>query len=203
MKVEFCRNPSEAQELLSEFLALEASGWKERNGTAIRTCPSTVAFYRTLIQNLSAQGLWEWQTIRVGTRLAAAGFEMRCGTSSLLAMTTFDEDFADCRPGNLLAHEILEEAFANQEVHEICLMSRFPSDQIWRMSYDEDVDVHLVRGGIVPALFQLPSVAVHAVYQDYIRPQVPQSVKLAYRKFRRRGERKPKRAPQSARSNTR
>ena len=61
------------------------------------------------------------------------------------------------------------------------------------MREDEYVDVHLVRRCVVPVLFQLPRIAMRSVYQDYVRPRIPAVVKQAYRKFKRRGDRKPRR----------
>ena len=173
---------------LPEYLALEASGWKGRNGTAMVSDPGTVAFYKTLIENFASQGRWEWHTIRVDERIVAAEMGVRCGSSLILLKYAFDEDFADCRPGHLLTEAVFKDAFERPEIDEINHMSFSSSDHHWRMSQDEYVDAHLVRRDALPILLQLPGVAVRSAYQNHVRPRIPAVVKDACLKFKRRGD---------------
>jgi len=107
----------------------------------------------------------------------------------------FDEDFADCRPGTLLIEVTFREGFSRPEIDDVNPMSASDAQRIWHMPRDEYVDVHLVRRSVLPVLLQLP----HSVYQDYVRPSIPSVVKKAYRKFRREGDHKPRRAAEAAR----
>jgi hypothetical protein len=124
---------------------------------------------------------------------------VRCETSLILPKYAFDEDFAFCSPGNLLTGEVFKDAFARAGITEINHMSLSDSDYWWRMSQDKYVDVHLVRRSVIATLFQLPSVATRSLYQDYVRPRLPAVVTKLYRKFKRRGNRKPRR-PSAERS---
>jgi CelD/BcsL family acetyltransferase involved in cellulose biosynthesis len=195
--VELRKGAAADENFLPEFLALEASGWKGRNGTAMVNDPNTVAFYTTLIRNLAAQGYWEWHIIRVNGRPVVAGMGARCGRALMLPKYAFDEDFADCMPGSLLIGEIIRDSFSRTEIDEINPMSSLDAGRFWRMSEDEYVDVHLVRRGVPGQLFQLPRVAMRSVYQDYVRPRIPATLKQAFRRFKRRGDRKPRRAAES------
>jgi CelD/BcsL family acetyltransferase involved in cellulose biosynthesis len=180
-------------QFLPEFLDLEASGWKGRCGTAIANSPSTVAFYETLIRNLAAQGRWEWHVIRVGERIVAAEMAVCSQASLVLLKYTFDEDFADCRPGHLLTEEVYKDAFSRSKIDEINHMSLSASDQYWRMAQDEYVDVHLVRRHAAAILLQLPPFIMRSMYQDFVRPRIPTFLKQTYHKFKHRSDRKPRR----------
>lgn len=199
VSVEMTKGTDVREDFLAEFVALEASGWKGRNGTAMLNDSNVVAFYTTLVKNFAAQGYWEWHAIRVDGQLVIAGMGARCGAGLMLPKYAFNEDFADCMPGSLLIGEIVKEAFSRAELDEINPMSKSPPDRFWRMSEDEYTHVHLVRQGFVPMLLQLSRVMVRSTYQDHIRPRIPSAVRDAYRNFKRRGGRKPGRAASTSR----
>jgi hypothetical protein len=186
-----------SEEFLNEFLALEASGWKGRNGTSISNDIRSVAFYTTLMRNFLADGRWEWQILRVDGRPVAAGMGVQCGEALMLPKFAFDESFADCRPGSLLTKEIIESAFSRSGISEVNPMSRLDWDCHWRMSRDEYIDLHLVRRSTLPMLFQLPAVTAKSIYHDQVKPRIPAAFKKAHDRFKRRGDRKPRRAADS------
>jgi CelD/BcsL family acetyltransferase involved in cellulose biosynthesis len=180
------RKGSAGEEFLSEFLRLEGSGWKGRNGTAIVNSPTVVAFYTTLVRNLASQGRIEWHAIRVDNRLVAAEMCIRCGGSLTQPKQAYDEDFADCKPGHLLRAETIKDAFSRPELVEFNPMSDAQAHRLWRMPLDDYIDVHLIRRGVLPAVFQFSRVAARAAYQSYVRPRIPVLVKKAYSQFRLR-----------------
>jgi hypothetical protein len=194
VSVEIRRGPAATEDFLTEYLALDASGWKGRNGTSIIDNPSVLAFYITLIRNFAAQGRWEWHVLRIGERVIAAGMGVLCGASLMLPKIAFNEDFADCMPGSLLTAEVIKHAFFTRKLDEINHLSKADWHGLWRMSQDEYVDVHLIPRSVVPMLFRLPCIAMRSIYQGYVQPRIPAAVKEAYRTFKRRGDRKPRRA---------
>jgi hypothetical protein len=195
--VEVKRGTPDGEEFLPEFVALEASGWKGRNGTAMAGNPGAVAFYATLAKNLGSEAGFEWHVIRVQDQVVAAQMCVRCGGSLMLAKIAFDESYADCRPGHLLTGEVLRDAFARADIVEVNHLSNADWEGYWRMSYDEYVDMQLVRRGLAPGLFELPQAAARYAYQNYVRPRIPARLKQAYRAYRRRGDRKPLRSAES------
>ncbi|WP_210485787.1 GNAT family N-acetyltransferase [Microvirga antarctica] len=195
--VELLRGEDATEAFLPEFIALEASGWKGRNGTSIADNPRVVAFYETLVTNFARQGRWEWHTIRVDGRLIAAQMGARCGSGLMLPKYSFDEDFAEFRPGSLLTGEVLRDAFARGEIDEVNPMSDGEAHRTWHMQPEGYLNAHLVRRGPVAAVLQLPRIEAWSFYQNVVRPRIPPGLKAAYQKFRRRGERKPRRAATS------
>src|SRR5438105_8180106 len=65
--------------LLDDFLALEAAGWKGREGTSIASDAGLVAFYRAAVSGLSSRGWLEWHFLDIGGRPAAAHLAVRFG----------------------------------------------------------------------------------------------------------------------------
>jgi hypothetical protein len=179
------------EDFLAEFLDLEASGWKGRNGTAIANSPAATAFFSRLVRNFAAQGRFEWHAIRVEGRLVVAGMGTRCGASLMLPKYAFDEDFVDCMPGSLLTEEIFKDAFSRAELTEINHMSDAMSDRLWHMPCDAYVDAHLIRRAVLPMVSHLPHIAAWCAYQDHVRPRIPAALKEAWREYRRRGGRRP------------
>jgi CelD/BcsL family acetyltransferase involved in cellulose biosynthesis len=194
VSVQIIKGSPQAEDFLADFIALEASGWKGRNGTAMAGNPKAVAFYSELARNLGVQQNFEWHVVRVKEDIVAAQLCIRCGGSLMLAKIAFNETYADCRPGHLLTGEVLKTAFSHPDIVEVNHLSNADSEGYWRMSYDEYADVHLVRRSMLPLLFRLPHALVEFAYQNYARPWIPTRVKKAYRAFRRRGDRKPLRS---------
>ncbi|MBM6584247.1 GNAT family N-acetyltransferase [Microvirga sp. BT689] len=195
VSIEIRRGSDAGEDLLLEFLALEASGWKGRNGTAILNHADVTGFYTSLVRNLSARGNLEWHVIRLGERLVAAQMAVLCGTSLFLLCYAFDEDFADCRPGTLLTEVTFREGFSRPEIDEVNPMSDFETHRIWHMPRDKYVDAYIIRRSVLPVLLQLPQF----VYQNHVRPRIPEVVMKAYRKFGRDRYHKPRRASEAAR----
>ncbi len=197
--VELRKGAEAKAEFTPEFMALEASGWKGRYGGATLSHADSFAFYTALIENFAAQDRLEWHLIWVDAILVAARLVLRCNTALMLLRYAFNEDFADCRVGTLLNEATFKDAFARPEIHELNPMSKAQAHAFWHMSDEECIDVHLVRRAAVPMLFQVPSVLLRAAYLIHIRPRVPEAGIQVYRRFRRRGGLKPRRAAEAKR----
>lgn len=189
------RKGAEAKaDFMPQFMALEASGWKGRYGGATLSHADSFAFYTALVENFAAQGRLEWHLIWVDVTLVAARIILRCNRSLTLLRYAFNEDFAECRVGTLLNEATFKDAFARLEIHELNPMSKAQAHAFWHMSDENYVDVHLVRRAAVPILCRWPWVLLRTAYWTHVRPWVPEAVKQVYRQFKRRGDRKPKRA---------
>ena len=190
VSVELVRGNAAKEDFFQEFLALEASGWKGRMGTAILNNPDKRAFFTTVVRNFARQGRLEWHSIRVDGRLIAGQLGIRCREALILPRYAYDEDFSECSPGHILTEEVIKDAFSRDELVEINPMS--PADQcrLWHMEREDYSDVHLVRRSLLPLLVHLPYLAARAAYHDYVRSRIPVTVKRAIRQFKRREYRK-------------
>jgi CelD/BcsL family acetyltransferase involved in cellulose biosynthesis len=181
VSVDILQGLSAREDFLAEFLALEASGWKGRERSAIVNRPDLVAFYTALIRNFAAEGRLEWHTLRVDGRLVAAQMGLRCGASVIIPKIAYDEEFAACMPGNLLTGEVIKDLFSRPDISELNYLSDADWQRAWRMDQDSYVDVHLVRKDMLPVLLHLPRVLAGKVYQDHVRPRIPASLRTGWR----------------------
>jgi CelD/BcsL family acetyltransferase involved in cellulose biosynthesis len=186
VSVELRRGAEAGDDFLAEFLALEASGWKGRMGTAILNDPDLVAFYTRLVRNFAAKGRLEWHAIRVEGRLVAAQLGIRCGTSLMLPKYAYNEDFADCWPGHLLIEEVIRDAFARPEIAELNPMSDGSQHRLFHMARDEYANVRLIRRTVVSVSLRLVRSTARSVYRDHLRPRVHPVMKQLSGAFHRR-----------------
>lgn len=112
-----------------EALAVEASGWKGRNGTAIRSRPDTLAFYSEIASWAAGRGILRLATLDVGGRMAAFVLGFREGDTFFDLKNGYDDALASARPGAVLHHLLLERCFEDG-------VSRFEflgSDDPWKL----------------------------------------------------------------------
>ena len=107
---EFVDGPAAWQEL-DRFVALEASGWKGREKSAIRSSPGTLAYFKSLTRELSARGWLELDFMSAGDRLLAAEVNVRFAGVLHEVRCAYDESFADFAPGTILLERSLRRAF--------------------------------------------------------------------------------------------
>jgi CelD/BcsL family acetyltransferase involved in cellulose biosynthesis len=103
-EVEFLwtRDPALLPDFFEQFLALEASGWKGAEGTAIKCNPTLVRFYAGLMTAFGESGDCEINLMRVGGQNVAGDFALlSAGTWNQLKMA-YDEEFRKNSPGYVL-----------------------------------------------------------------------------------------------------
>lgn len=131
---ERCRDDRDLALWCSEFLALEAAGWKGRAGSALACDAGTENLFREALAGAATAGRLERLTLRLdGAPLAMlATFVTPPGAFSF--KTAFDERFARFSPGVLLQREnldILERA--DIAWSDSCAAADHPMiDRIWR-----------------------------------------------------------------------
>jgi CelD/BcsL family acetyltransferase involved in cellulose biosynthesis len=172
VSVEMRRGAAAGDDFLAEFLALEASGWKGRMGTAILNDPDLVTFYTRLVRSFAAKGRLEWHMIRVEGRLVAAQMGIRCGASLMLPKYAYDEGFAECWPGHLLVEEVIRDAFARPEIAELNPMSDGNQHRLFHLPRDEYANVRLVRRTAMSVSRRFVRGTVRSVYRDHLRPRI-------------------------------
>lgn len=109
---EACRGGARVSGVLEEGLAIEASGWKGRRGTAIACDPATLRFYRRVASWAGAHGWLLLTTLRIDGRMVAFsfGFEHHGVVSGL--KIGYDEAHAKLAPGLALMHRTFDFALA-------------------------------------------------------------------------------------------
>ncbi len=102
------RQPEEVRLRMEEFLALEASGWKGRQRTAIVMDRYRAAFAREAITNLAQADAVRIHTIDLDGVAIASMVVFLMGGEAYTWKTGYDETYARYSPGKLLLSELTE-----------------------------------------------------------------------------------------------
>jgi CelD/BcsL family acetyltransferase involved in cellulose biosynthesis len=148
--------------LLVEGLAVEGSGWKTEQGTAILSRPETHAFYRLVAAWAAARGSLRLAFLRLDGRAIAFHFTIEEGGSAYQLKGGYDPDFRELAPGQLLVQEMIRWAFARglRTYEFLGADEAFKLD--WTASMRQRIALH--------AFPRSPSGAVAWTAQSYGRP---------------------------------
>ncbi|HEX3153897.1 MAG TPA: GNAT family N-acetyltransferase [Candidatus Angelobacter sp.] len=97
-------------EALEKFYALEASGWKGAEGTAIKCDPRTRQFYDAIAQAAARDGYLSLDFLELNGKPIAGHFGFNLRGRYFLAKAGYDEAFRRHGPGQLLVNEILNQS---------------------------------------------------------------------------------------------
>jgi len=109
--VEFRKPADDLDELLREGFAVEGSGWKSAQGTAIASDPDTLRFYTGVARWAAEQGWLVLAFLRVNGRVAAFDLCIEQGGSTYVLKGGYDPAFRAFAPRTLLLHDSLVRAF--------------------------------------------------------------------------------------------
>jgi CelD/BcsL family acetyltransferase involved in cellulose biosynthesis len=123
---------------LEEGLALEASGWKGREGTAMAQDPATRGFYEGLACEAASQGYLSIFFLRVGGRAAAFHFGLTCEGRYYLPKLGIEEALGACSPGQLIVEDVLGDCCARGLAEFDFLGPNMP----WKQDWTDRVRVH-------------------------------------------------------------
>jgi CelD/BcsL family acetyltransferase involved in cellulose biosynthesis len=120
---------------LEEFLALEASGWKGRAGSAARDHADIRAFMERAVTGLAADGNARVDRLMHGGRPLAASIALRSGDTTWFWKTAYDESFARGSPGVQIALDLTQALLAEPAIARVdsCATAGHPMiDHLWR-----------------------------------------------------------------------
>jgi CelD/BcsL family acetyltransferase involved in cellulose biosynthesis len=101
---------------IEDFLELEASGWKGRQGTAFLCDPAGAAFMRSAIVALAEQGCATIDALEIDGLPVSMQLILRCGPAAFTWKTAFDERFQDFSPGMLLLEDYTTSLLADERI---------------------------------------------------------------------------------------
>jgi CelD/BcsL family acetyltransferase involved in cellulose biosynthesis len=113
---EVARSPQQVSTAVETFLALEASGWKGRRGTALAQVAGDAAFIRRATKSLAQSGQCRIITLRAGPTPVAAGIVLRHLNRAFFFKLGVDERFAKFSPGVQLTLELTHHLCADPAI---------------------------------------------------------------------------------------
>jgi CelD/BcsL family acetyltransferase involved in cellulose biosynthesis len=103
--------PADLERELSRGIALEASGWKGKERTAMASHDDTRTFYESVARAFHASGELALSSIAVDGRLVAFDLALLEGDRYWLLKTGYDEAFRSLAPGLVLRRHVIERCF--------------------------------------------------------------------------------------------
>lgn len=133
-----CDGTDEVDDALSDFLALEASGWKGKGGTAIARDPALVRFYARIARDAAARGGLAIRALTLDGRPVAIHLGLVHRGAYLLPKTAYDESLSQVSPGQLLQREVLAEC----EARGLALFDFLGPDMPWKRDWEPEHAPH-------------------------------------------------------------
>ena len=144
------RAPQEVQAAAKDFLAMEASGWKGRLGSALTSRQSSHAFARTMLEEQAVLGKCHIDTLAIDGRPIAMGVVLITGHEAFLWKIAFDEAYADYSPGVQFMLEFSQRQALDSDITitDSCAIPDHPMfNHIWTDKMPiSDIFVSLSRG---------------------------------------------------------
>lgn len=116
---------------LEKFLAIEASGWKSREESAIASDRNLVDFYRKLIERLNSLKWLEWEFLEAGGQTLAANLALKFKSTLFLVKIGYNEEHARLAPGSRLMELVLQRAFDDSNIATVDLLT----DMEWHTNW--------------------------------------------------------------------
>jgi CelD/BcsL family acetyltransferase involved in cellulose biosynthesis len=108
--------PEAVRQALEEFLAMEMSGWKGRQGTALASSEGDAAFMRGAMAVLAEHGSAAIHSIYLDGKPVSMQLVARSGSAAFTWKTAYDEAFQDFSPGMLLLEDYTTAFLADKAI---------------------------------------------------------------------------------------
>jgi hypothetical protein len=116
VRFDVARTPDDVAAAIEIFLALEASGWKAKRGTALMQDPGDAGFIRRATRALAGTGQCEIVTLRAGDTPVASAVVLRHQDRAFYFKLGVDERFAKLSPGVQLTLDLTRHLCADPAI---------------------------------------------------------------------------------------
>jgi CelD/BcsL family acetyltransferase involved in cellulose biosynthesis len=173
------RNYSAADpEALEKFYALEASGWKGAEGTAIKCHPATRQFYDAVAQAAARDGYLSLDFLELNGKPIAGHFGFNLRGRYFLAKAGYDEAFRRHGPGQLLVNEILSQT-RERGLREFDFVGPATWDESrWASARRTNYRVFIFRKSFYGALLYAARIAARDIARKLLGRQKDESAPL-------------------------
>jgi CelD/BcsL family acetyltransferase involved in cellulose biosynthesis len=122
----------------ADALRLEASGWKDREGTSICSDPAVQRFYTLLTERATEGGWLELIFLKVGDRRIATSYGSTYDGRLFLFKTGYDPEYATCSPFKLLTYFAIRHAY-EQGLREVDFLG---DSEPWKLEWTTTARAH-------------------------------------------------------------
>lgn len=142
-------------ECLDRFCQIEKSGWKGRRGTAIANSDTVMTMYKAIVIGLQEAGVVEWHFLSGDGKDLAGHMAFRYRDRLVLWKLSYNENYANCSPGNQLLREIIKRESQKLICAEIDLTTDQNWYQKWKMRPRPYIHVRIYRRQNVTGISKL------------------------------------------------
>jgi CelD/BcsL family acetyltransferase involved in cellulose biosynthesis len=165
-------------EALEKFYALEASGWKGAEGTAIKCHPATRQFYDAVAQAAARDGYLSLDFLELNGKPIAGHFGFNLRGRYFLAKAGYDEAFRRHGPGQLLVNEILNQTH-ERGLREFDFVGPATWDESrWASARRTNYRVFIFRKSLYGALLYAARIASRDIVRKLLGRQEDESAPL-------------------------
>ncbi|RYZ37020.1 MAG: GNAT family N-acetyltransferase [Myxococcaceae bacterium] len=138
VEVERVSGPEGLEAKLEEAFALEQSGWKARQGTAIGQAEHRRGFYTALARVAAERGWLGLYFLRLDSKAVAFQYGLEYGSRYLAMKPGYDEALAEVSPGHLLTENLVQDCIG-RGLKELDLLG---DDAPYKREWTQDVRQH-------------------------------------------------------------
>jgi len=153
---------------LDTFIALESSGWKGRQASAVSSDPRTLRLYRSFARGAAARGLLRLYLLELDGRALAGDLGCAVGGVGFLIKTGFDDAQAHLAPGLVLRGEVLRACIDERLVGYDFL----GGPDAYKVRWTDDVRPRVAMQG-----YRGVAGVAFSAYHSHIRPVLSQAVR--------------------------
>jgi len=106
--------PHQVDALFDDFVRIEATGWKARNGSSLSHRHTLRAFFREYARLVSQSGAARFSFLDLNDTPIAAQFSVEYANRLWVLKIGYDEAWSHCSPGRQLLAETMHDAFDRQ-----------------------------------------------------------------------------------------
>ena len=137
--------PGEIERAFTEFVDLEAAGWKGHtgHGMAIKVKPRLDKFYRRLMRDADSGWKCEIHLLKAGNLCLAGGFSILVGDTCYFLKTAYNEDYRHMSPGHLLLDFMARRQSEAGEYKYINLITSREWHRFWNPTVQKTCDAYV------------------------------------------------------------
>jgi len=155
-RLEVISTPDAVAAAVDRYAALESSGWKGREGTAVSSDSPQGRFYAEVMRQFAARGEALVYELWLGEALIASRMLLLRDGMAIMLKTAFHESFERLAPGRILLLRTLEDLFQRAPGGVVEFYTNAEADLLaWSTSQRWINHVSVYRHGGLSVLFQL------------------------------------------------
>ena len=157
------------RDALDKFYALERSGWKGQQGTAIICNQNTKLFYNEIARAAARNGFLSLDFLELNGRPIAAHYALNVRGRYFLVKAGYDERFHRYSPGQLLVNEILNET-ESRGLRELDFVGPATWDEgRWAASRRNHLQVFIFRKGAYGAMLHSIRITLRGMLKGLLK----------------------------------